>query len=604
MIISSIEKILFKINQKRLALAQRRVFIEKVEKLLQTECIVPDALQYVWQVDSVSHTIPACGIIIFGREVDPEDIDWHRDYVSGFQYPLKRIDCLKISKWFDRGIDIKFPWELSRFQFTVNWATVYKSEENREHYLSFRKLVMDWLAHNPFLYGVNWLCTMEVALRSVSWIVALNFFQKEFEKDGEFKSVLIRSLVQHAEYIHAFPEIYENGHTTNHTTADYVGLLFLALTLREHPQAGLWREQAVQGLIGCMEYQVYEDGVSFEGSTSYHRFVLELFAYSAVLCRANQIDLPNQYYGKLFRMFEFSAACMDHKGHVPLVGDDDSGRVLIFYPCSNDNHVYLIELGNYLFNYHFLSQCTIKTSKLFLPTIVTISLISMQIYSRNSARSISFLNGGFYFLKNDRVSVLLAAVPLGQNGRGGHNHYDVGSVTVSIEGEPCICDPGTYTYTRNKKIRDNFRSISMHNTILNNLDKRVDLNNNSYWKLLDRYRGFVKVIKHNQLSVSQQLFIDNKPRERTITLDNSMLEINDMYDGQFCSIFHFHPTIILKKVGEKIVTDLFSIEFFNLTKFALQTYYYSPTYDQQLQATSLVVTAANHLRIYFDYNAH
>jgi hypothetical protein len=595
MIISSIEKILFKINQKRLALAQRRVFIEKVEKLLQTECIVPDALQYVWQVDSVSHTIPACGIIIFGCEVDPEDIDWHRDYVSGFQYPLKRIDCLKISKWFDRGIDIKFPWELSRFQFAVNWATVYKSEENREHYLSFRKLVMDWLAHNPFLYGVNWLCTMEVALRSVSWIVALNFFQKEFEKDGEFKSVLIRSLVQHAEYIHAFPEIYENGHTTNHTTADYVGLLFLALTLREHPQAGLWREQAVQGLIGCMEYQVYEDGVSFEGSTSYHRFVLELFAYSAVLCRANQIDLPNQYYGKLFRMFEFSAACMDHKGHVPLVGDDDSGRVLVFQEQPNADHAYLLSLGEHIFEYPFPSQCIRKESfDNLMPLISKLAIASLPVEFRNTAQSIHFPNGGMYFLKNNRFSILVPAIPLGQKGRGGHNHLDQGSLAISVDGQPIICDPGTFTYTRNKAQRNLFRSYDHHSTISNTHDEKLSLLKTGYWSLPKYFSSEVLLALSDHLLLKVDNLVYKQTRTRNVSLQKGILEIVDKLTGPFKVRMIFHPNVIITHtVQDRITTNIFNVALLDYCQYEISEISISPFYDGIIKTNCLIIKSAD-----------
>ena len=97
-----------------------------------------------------------------------------------------------------------------------------------------KNLVLDWIEKNPFLYGVNWLSTMEVAIRSINWIVSINLFSNLVKNDEDFQKTLSQSLLQHAEYIYSFPEIYENGLTTNHTTAGYSGLLFLALSFKEH----------------------------------------------------------------------------------------------------------------------------------------------------------------------------------------------------------------------------------------------------------------------------------------------------------------------------------------------------------------------------------
>ncbi len=58
-------------------------------------------------------------IVIFGHNIHHEDIKWNRDYVSGFEFPGERFDSVNIKRFFNRGIDIKFPWELSRCYFFV-----------------------------------------------------------------------------------------------------------------------------------------------------------------------------------------------------------------------------------------------------------------------------------------------------------------------------------------------------------------------------------------------------------------------------------------------------------------------------------------------------
>ena len=58
---------------------------------------------------------------IFGVKVDFDEINWYKDYVSNFEYPLKRFDKIKISKWFDKGIDIKFTYAVPRFCFAIEF---------------------------------------------------------------------------------------------------------------------------------------------------------------------------------------------------------------------------------------------------------------------------------------------------------------------------------------------------------------------------------------------------------------------------------------------------------------------------------------------------
>ena len=295
---------------------------------------------------------------IFGEQISLERVDWHKDYVSGFEYPNDRFDKIQISQWFNKGIDIKFPWEVSRFYFAVPLAQNYRVTGETRYYERFKELITDWIYQNPFLCGVNWHCTMEVALRAVNWTVAVNFFGEILQKDEQFRLTITKSLLQHAYYIEAFPEIKYNGKGNNHLVADYFGLLILALTLKDHHKAAEWLQISTDGLVECMQYQVNDDGSSFEGSIPYHRLVLEMFGYTALVCRTNNIDLPPAYYEKLFKMFEFTAAYMDHNGNAPQIGDNDSGRTIILHYSDEHDHSYLLDLGEHLFDFRFLSQCS------------------------------------------------------------------------------------------------------------------------------------------------------------------------------------------------------------------------------------------------------
>ena len=51
-----------------------------------------------------------------------------------------------------------------------------------------------------------------------------------------------------------------------------------------------------------MEEMVYPDGVSFENSTAYHCLIMELFTYSAILCKRNDL-MAGRVHEEIFWFF-------------------------------------------------------------------------------------------------------------------------------------------------------------------------------------------------------------------------------------------------------------------------------------------------------------
>jgi hypothetical protein len=340
------------------------VWLIKDEKI--SRCIVQDVYD--------SYTI-------FGTKISLDRIRWHADYISGYEYKKDRFDKINLSQWYGSGVDVKFPWEVSRFYFAVAIAQNYHITRDDKYYYRFKQLVNDWMISNPFLHGVNWRCTMEVALRAVNWVISINIIYEKINSDSEFYKNVIKSLEQHARYIHAFPEIKSDGKGNNHLVADYFGLLFLALSFQDHPDSKEWLEASIRGLEKCMVDQVHNDGTSFEGSIPYHRLVLELFGYAAILCRANNIELSDLYYVKLFKMYEFVAAYVDHNGNAPQIGDNDSGRAIILHQSDEHDHSYLLDMGEHIYDYSFRSQCKKRnrTYKAWLPVIEKIAVIEENL---------------------------------------------------------------------------------------------------------------------------------------------------------------------------------------------------------------------------------
>ena len=301
-------------------------------------------------------------------------IDWQRDFKSGYRWS-ESTWYLDIRYGHKPGVDIKVPWELARTEHLpqLAWAYVLAGSgaegfASPERYVSeFRNQILDFIATNPPRFGVNWRSAMEVAIRAADWVVAADLFCAGGAGfDAQFQSVLMRSLFEHGVHIEANLE-WDPQVRGNHYLANVAGLLFIAAYLPRTPKTDAWLAFAVRELVAEADFQFSPDGTHREASTSYHRLTAEMMAYATALvlalpphkrealagydhrlmaCRPplapapvplyptrrgeELTPLPGWYFERLERMGEFVAHIMKPDGHVPQIGDNDSGRFLRF----------------------------------------------------------------------------------------------------------------------------------------------------------------------------------------------------------------------------------------------------------------------------------
>ena len=80
--------------------------------------------------------------------------------------------------------------------------------------------------------------------------------------------------------------------------------------------------------------------------------------------------------------------------------------------------------------------------------------------------SSGFPEGGFYVMRGRDAHLVVDAGDIGMKGRGGHGHNDTFSFEFWCNGSALIVDSGTYTYTADLKLRNEFRSTAAHNTLM------------------------------------------------------------------------------------------------------------------------------------------
>ncbi len=309
-------------------------------------------------------------------------IDWQLDFKSGYRW-REATWYRDITYGHVPGADVKVPWELGRLQHLPQLAIAYGMASSGSDGLSapkryqqeFRNQVVDFLASNPPRYGVNWACTMDVAIRAANLLVAFDLFQAHGARfDLPFERLFLRAIHEHGRHIVTNLE-WSPHLRANHYLADITGLLFVAAYLPATAESDVWLAFSAQELVDEVKTQFLQDGANFEASTSYHRLSAEMVVYSTALLlglppqkaaalqtcdssrtaghsrlrpaplslspvpladtsRETQIQspFPEWYFERVEKMAEFTMHITKPTGSVPQIGDNDSGRFLKITP--------------------------------------------------------------------------------------------------------------------------------------------------------------------------------------------------------------------------------------------------------------------------------
>jgi hypothetical protein len=304
---------------------------------------------------------------------DYTPIDWQLDFKSGYRW--SEFTWYKDIKYGQTGADVKVPWELSRMQHLSQLAWAFHLSTIGEQLFlqpevyagEFRNQVLDFIATNPPRFGVNWHSTMDVAIRVANWLMTYDLFNiLGVDYDTEFTKIFIRSIYEHGEHISNNLE-WKTEPRNNHYLANLAGLLFAAAYLKSTPMVKCWLAFAVQELLNEVSSQFYPEGTNVEASTAYHRLAAEIVVYATALVLGLSEDkkqtlrtydyrlhkakpplapapnpmylsadkkirspFPAWYFERLQKMAEFTDHITKPDGHVPQIGDNDSGRFFKF----------------------------------------------------------------------------------------------------------------------------------------------------------------------------------------------------------------------------------------------------------------------------------
>jgi hypothetical protein len=502
------------------------------------------------------HRWPLLG---FGERSFGEEIEWARDPLSGYVWPLDYHADVNVMR--GDGSDARVLWELNRLGHTVTLARAYFITNDERYTTEFFSQLRSWDEQNPYGRGANWTCAMEVALRAMNLIAAFHVFRHSPQFDYDSLELLLRIFQEHGNYICDNLE-FSHIATSNHYLSDVVGLLWLGEFLPEFRDCEYWQNLGFVDMLEEMNKQVLADGADYEASTGYHRFVLELFLYSFMLCRLNENEIEQESWDKLHQMLIYVRSYLRPDGFAPLIGDTDSGQVLPVQRRRADDHAYVLATGAVVFRDPGLKLVGVEPPEELFWILGEEGVRAFQEMSSSDRYSVSqaFPDAGTYIMRDGDIYLCFNASGAGINGRGSHGHNDVLSIEVSADGRAFIVDPGTYVYSADLAKRHEFRSTAYHSTVqIDSLEQNtIALNmpfvigNEANPRVLEWQTGddFDKVVgEHHGYPVTHRRTVTFDKRQRVWVIDDEFFGDGEhVYEARF----HFAPGLDVRVNGSAV----------------------------------------------------
>lgn len=396
-----------------------------------------------------------------------KEIDWHLEPLSGKRTPLVHWSQLNYLDVEVAG-DKKVTWELNRQQYFLTLGRAYWLSGDERYAEVFAAHITSWMDQNPPKLGINWASSLEVSFRSISWLWALQFFAESPSLSDDLVVRIVKFLYLNASHLETYLSTYFSPNT--HLTGEALGLFYIGLLLPEFNDAARWRDLGLEILAAQLSRHVQPDGVYFEQSSYYHRYTADFYIHLAILLRRNGMTCPRELERKLELLLDHLMYLTRPDGTTPFLGDDDGGRLVMLDDCPANDFRAVLSTGAVLFkraDYKFVAgEAGEETLWLLGPEGLR---AFDELESQKPAKqSVAFPDGGYYVMRDDwspTANYLL--FDCGPHGWAncGHAHADALAIEVVANGQTVLVDPGTFTYTGGRELRDWFRGSTAHNTV-------------------------------------------------------------------------------------------------------------------------------------------
>lgn len=494
-----------------------------------------------------------------------EKVNWHFEPLSQKEWPKSFYADIPYTGENRIG-DIKYPWELNRHQYLVTLGQAYYLTQDKKYVREIISIISSWIEDNPPFLGVNWISALEVGIRAISWIWALNFIKDSKEIEEKFIEKTLGTLMIHARYLENNLSI--GRYANNHLIGEASALVMLGLYLDGLNVSRRWVKKGLAILDREIVKQIYPDGGGLEQASSYLRFIVEFYLLVFLLIRKHNIKWRSSTMDRLEKAFEHMMLTITPEGESPKFGDSDDARAIFLNRNGYWDSRGMLALGAVLFNRGDFKYVSGQPS----PELLWFSGIDgYNAYCRLEAfapkMTSCFIKNTGYGIFRDSWEVesnyhIFDCGPLGY-GPGAHGHADALSLQAYLKGKPLIVDPGTFAYNQSPSFRKYFRGTSAHNTVAVEGKDQSESGGRMAWKTKSEVRVNKAILNsifdfidadHNgyhrlEGPVTHRRGVFYAKRKYTFVHDTLIgegsysLELN----------FHFPPELLVEQMGDGMV---------------------------------------------------
>jgi len=364
--------------------------------------------------------------------------------------------------------DVKLVWELSRHQYFVTLGQAFYLSGDRAYLDELVAQWLNWIEENPCTIGINWASPLEIGVRLISWTLAFQFIEDHLPKT--VRTTILNSVWEQLTFL-SYHLSLDKIVPTNHLIGEAAGLFIAACSFR-FDESDRWGHRAQRILEEEILRQVFDDGISKEESSSYHRFNVDFFLLSFIRAVRSGHPFSEDYKGRLEKMIGYLFAIRTPDSLLPRYGDFDNGRGFSLSPSVNFWDVRgLIAAGGALFkNEAFSDESFFNEEAYWL-------LSSSEWEGKGKNRSVVPSESGTIFPRSGHVVIKnqhygeycffrAGEFGMGGNGFSSHSHNDLFSPVIYLNGCSIIAETGTSIYVGNDQERDYLRSARAHNVTI------------------------------------------------------------------------------------------------------------------------------------------
>ena len=384
-------------------------------------------------------------IKIFGKSTDQYILS--KDIFTNFDFTNK-----KLRPAFFNLADVKVPYEASRLQY------LQKANSG----------IID-VSKFPKIY---WDSPMDVAIRNINLVFHFLSIENNSAKAkilGNNKELISSYISQHYEYIKN--NLEDSGNVVgNHYLIELTSILLTIATFKfenDFEEFEYFRNK----LKSEIKKQFNNDGTSFEGSSHYAAFVTE----ALIICKLSiqEMDSKSKLLEEIDEIIKANKTFLSLlivNGDLSQIGDNDSGR-LFYFSFDEDEPLKMNWLIDLIDNLYKSDNQNKKIQDKFkqiidshIPSFDEVKVVkskAIPVFTKEY-ECYSSRDFGIYIWRNDDEYFSIRCGPIGQNGFGGHSHYDQLSIECFSGGKWIARDPGTGTYTDNIDLRNKFKSLAYH----------------------------------------------------------------------------------------------------------------------------------------------